>query len=124
MRLTTRMHGFTDSLLSLVLLVMPWVMGFGNSVAGVVAMAAGAIVLLLTLTTDFEAGIVKQLQVSIHLWMDGIVGLLLALSPWVIGFDRTVWMPHLAAGILLVIIALLTNTIPERDRRRRDPRLR
>ena len=122
MRLTTRMHGYSDFLLSAVLLMIPWVMGFGDSVAGIVAMTAGAIVLLLTLTTNFEAGVVKRVEVPVHLWTDGIVGLLLALSPWLVGFDRTTWIPHVAAGVLLVLLALVTNTVPERDRRRSDTR--
>jgi hypothetical protein len=123
MRLTTRMHGYTDYVLSAVLLIVPWVMGFGDSVAGVTAMMAGAIVLLLTLSTNFEAGVVKRMEVPVHLWIDGILGLLLALSPWLIGFDRTTWIPHLAAGILLVLLALVTNTVPEVDRRRSEPRI-
>lgn len=120
MRLTTRMHGYIDYVLSAVLLIAPWVLGFGDSVAGMVAMGAGVIVLLLTLTTNFEAGIVKRVEVPIHLWIDGVLGLLLALSPWLIGFDRTTWIPHLIAGILLVLFALITNTVPGRDRRRSD----
>lgn len=122
MRLTTRIHGYIDYGLGLALLALPWVMGFGGSTAGVVSMAAGVIALVLTLTTNFEAGIIKGVEVPVHLWMDGLLGLLLALSPWVMGFDQTVWIPHVAAGVLLVIFALVTNTIPERDRRRPGPR--
>jgi hypothetical protein len=55
---------------------------------------------------------------SVHLWLDGIGGIVLAASPWVLGFDDRVWIPHLAFGLFEVSAALLTDTIPAYERRR------
>lgn len=117
MRLTTRVHGYLDFLIAAVLLAMPWIAGFGGSTAGSSAMIAGGLVLVLALVTNFEAGVVKWLEVPLHLWIDGVVGLLLALSPWLLDADRTTWIPHVAVGAFMIVAALITNTVPERDRR-------
>jgi hypothetical protein len=117
MRLTTRMHGTADYLVGAALLILPWVGGFGSDAAGVVAMIFGAAVIAHALVTNFEMGVLRLIQVPLHLWLDGVGGLLLALSPWLIGFDRTAWIPHVALGGVLILSALLTDTVPVRDRR-------
>jgi hypothetical protein len=43
---------------------------------------------------------------------------LLAVSPWLFSFDRSVWLPHLIVGLLLVAAAVFTRTIPGYERRR------
>lgn len=117
MRLTTRIHGYLDYLVAALLVGLPWVAGFGASPAGFVAMGAGAAILLLTLVTNFESGRIPRLEVAAHLWIDGLVGLLLALSPWLLEFDRTAWIPHVAMGGVIILVAFITDTVPERDRR-------
>lgn len=117
--LATRTHALLDYALGLLLLAAPWLLGFaGPGGATRVPMAAGALLLLYSLTTDYEFGAVRQLQVPVHLWLDGILGVVLAISPWLFGFDRDVWIPHVAAGVLLVLVAFLTDTIPGYERRR------
>ncbi|MBV9774576.1 MAG: hypothetical protein JO040_11535, partial [Gemmatimonadetes bacterium] len=71
-----------------------------------------------SLFTDYELGAVRRLQMPVHLWLDGLGGILLAASPWIFGFDQTVWIPHVAAGAFEVLAALVTNTIPSYERRR------
>lgn len=117
MRLTTRSHGYLDFLLAAVLLPLPWVAGLGGSAAGVTALIAGASILVVTLATNFEMGLVTWLEIPLHLWIDGVLGLLLALSPWLFGFDRTTWIPHVGVGMLIILSALITDTVPRRDRR-------
>ena len=117
MRLSTRTQGIFDLCLGALLLVLPWVAGFGASTGGIVLSLAGVASAALTLLTNFEIGRARILEVPMHLWADGVLGLLLALSPWLMGFDRVVWIPHVAAGIILCVAAFLTNTVPARDRR-------
>jgi hypothetical protein len=61
---------------------------------------------------------VRRLPMPVHLWLDGLSGLLLAASPWLFGFDQQVCAPHVALGILEVLAAFLTNTVPGYERRR------
>ena len=49
-------------------------------------------------------------------------GRVVALSPWLLGFDRTVWLPHVAVGVLLAVLAFVTHTVPGYDRRQNSSR--
>ncbi len=119
MRLPTRIHGMLDYLLGVLLVASPWLLGFAdNAGARWVPVALGAAVLLYSLLTDYEMGAVKTLQVPAHLLMDALGGVLLAASPWMLGFDERVWQPHVALGLVLVVVAAVTNTVPGYERRR------
>ena len=48
----------------------------------------------------------------VHLWIDGLAGALLAVSPWLFGFSELVWAPHLIVGLLEIGAALFTHTAP------------
>ena len=52
--------------------------------------------------------------------MVGLGGALLAVSPWLFGFDQSVWIPHVAAGVFSIVTATVTDTIPRYERRRAD----
>ncbi|HEU0301205.1 MAG TPA: SPW repeat protein [Longimicrobium sp.] len=120
MRLPTRVHGMLDYLLGALLIASPWVFGFGAGGAeSWVPVALGAGIVLYSLLTDYELGVVKRLQMPVHLLLDAVGGLLLAVSPWLFGFDTLVWTPHVALGLAQVAIAAVTNTVPGYDRRRR-----
>ncbi|HEX8672901.1 MAG TPA: SPW repeat protein [Longimicrobium sp.] len=119
MRIPTRVHGVLDYLMGALLIAAPWLLGFatgGPEQWVPVGVGAGAI--LYSLFTDYELGAVKRIQVPMHLLLDGIAGVVLIASPWVLGFDEKVWIPHVVAGALEVVTAFFTNTIPAYERRR------
>jgi hypothetical protein len=119
MRLTTKIHGIVDYLVALVLIALPWVVGIGIAgPAGIIPILAGLAVALNAVATDFELGALKRLQIPLHLWIDGFVGLLLAVSPWILSFDQIIWLPHVIFGLLIMGLAFLTDTVPGYDRRR------
>lgn len=119
MRLSTRVHGVLDYLAGALIAASPWLLGFARGGAETwVPVAVGGSALVYSLFTDYEAGVVRRLQVPVHLWLDAIGGVVLAGSPWVLGFDDRVWVPHLAFGAFEVVAALLTDTIPAYERRR------
>lgn len=118
MRLPTRMHGVLDYTVGALLIALPWLMGFGGTVAGWVLVAVGATTIVYSAFTDYEPGVVKRLQMPLHLWLDGLAGVLLAVSPWLFGFDTEVWIPHVAVGLFEIAAAVVTDTIPAYDRRR------
>jgi hypothetical protein len=119
MRLPTRIHGMLDYLLGALLIASPWALGFGAGGAETwVPVGLGALLLLYSLFTDYELGLVKRLQMPAHLLLDVLSGLLLAVSPWLFGFDTHVWMPHVVLGLAEVAVAAVTNTVPGYDRRR------
>lgn len=118
--LSTRMHGYIDLAVGALLIVLPWALGFRASGAETwVPVLIGLAVISYSLLTEYEVGRQPRIDIPVHLWMDALAGLLLAISPWLLGFDREAWMPHLAAGIVLIVLALFTNTVPGFDRRSR-----
>ena len=119
MRLPTRIHGMLDYALGALLIAAPWVLGFAAGGAETwVPVALGVGVLGYSLFTDYELGVVKRIQVPVHLWLDAIGGVFLAVSPWLFGFDGDVWIPHVALGVLELLTAAVTETIPGYERRR------
>ena len=118
MRVSTRVHGIIDDLIGAALVASPWLLAYGIAgPAGWVAVAGGLAIILNTLTTDFEMGRFRSIPIPVHLWIDAVLGLFLAVSPWLLSFDQTAWAPHLAAGILIILVAFLTATVPGYDRR-------
>lgn len=119
MRLPTRIHGMLDYLLGALLIASPWLFGFAdNEGARWVPVVLGAGVLLYSAFTDYELGVVKKLQMPAHLLLDALGGVLLAVSPWMLGFDERVWMPHVVLGAVELVTAAITNTVPGYERRR------
>ena len=116
--LSTRVHGVLDYLVGALLIGAPWIFGFARGGAETwVPVVLGVAALLYSLFTDYELGLVRRLDMSVHLWLDALSGLLLAVSPWLFGFDQHVWIPHLVLGILEIGVASITNTIPGYERR-------
>ena len=119
MRLPTRIHGVLDYLIGALLVGAPWLFGFAAGGAETwVPVAAGVLVVLYSLFTDYEMGAVRRIEMPVHLFMDAILGILLAVSPWVLGFDTVAYLPHLVLGLVSVATAAVTDTIPGYERRR------
>lgn len=111
--LPTRAHGYVDYLMGVLLIAAPWLLGFGRGGAETwVPVLLGAGVIIYSLCTDYETGVVKAIPMPTHLWLDGLGGALLAASPWLFGFNEHVWAPHLIFGLLEVGAALVTQTTP------------
>lgn len=116
----TRVHGITDYLGGLLLLLAPELFGF-SEVGGAavwIPRILGALILGQALLTSYELGVFKILPMSAHLGMDYIVGLGLALSPFLFGFNENpanVWLPHVVAGAGIFLITVLTETEPRYD---------
>ena len=116
--LSTRAHGMVDYPVGALLVASPWLLGFARGGAETwVPVALGIALLAYSALTDYELGLVKRIQMPIHLWLDALGGLLLAVSPWLFAFDEHVWLPHLLIGIAEVGVAFLTDTIPGYERR-------
>ncbi|HEX2093595.1 MAG TPA: SPW repeat protein [Longimicrobiaceae bacterium] len=119
LRLPTRIHGVLDYLVSALLIASPWLLGFHRGGAETwVPVVLGVGTVIYSLLTDYELGVARELQMTVHLWLDGISGILLAASPWVFGFDERVWIPHVAFGVFEMAAAVVTDTIPSYERRR------
>jgi len=111
----TAVHGAIDYLWAVALIAAPWALGFGSMWAeAMVPLFLGAGAIFYSLFTEYECGAVGVVPIRWHLRLDLAAGLLLAASPWLFGFARTVWVPHVTFGTFAIVAALVTRTVPKR----------
>ncbi len=109
----TKVHGVLDYVSGGLFLASPWLFGFADKPAAKwVPVAAGTAALSSSLFTDYEAGVVRKLPMKTHLSLDLAEGALLAASPWLFGFSKKVYLPHLLFGIFAIGAGALTKQTP------------
>lgn len=107
--INTTLHAVLDYLSAIVLVACPWVLRFNESTtATAVAVFAGILIFIMSILTDYEGGSIHIIPMRVHLNIDLILGILLAASPWILGFKDEVYVPHLALGIIAIIASLFT----------------
>ena len=110
--LSTRVHGVLDYIMGILLIASPWIFNFANEGPETnIPVILGIGVIVYSFFTNYEMGAVKMISVNTHLWLDGLAGLFLAVSPWLFNFDEYIYVPHLVLGILVVMAALTTQTV-------------
>ncbi|MBW8682978.1 SPW repeat domain-containing protein [Chitinophaga rhizophila] len=108
----TRMHGYLDYIVAVLLIAAPWILGFYNGGAeSWVPIGMGIATIIYSLLTDYELGIYRRLNMSTHLTLDVMSGILLALSPWLFGFAGEVWLPHVIVGVFEIGAASATKIV-------------
>ncbi|MFN3403992.1 MAG: SPW repeat protein [Cytophagaceae bacterium] len=112
--ISTRTHGYMDYVIGALLIISPWLFGFSLGGAETwIPVAIGVMVLVMTMFTDHEVSVSRQLSMTAHLSIDVISGIFLALSPWIFGFNNLVYLPHLLVGIFMVGSGFFTYLVPE-----------
>jgi hypothetical protein len=119
--ISTKAHTVIGLVVGALLIVAPYLLGFSdNTAATVVPMIIGAFIILNELITTSPLSLVKLIPMKMHIILDVVTGLVLAISPWLFGFfsveNPIQWVPHLVVGIMVMGYALLTTTADERDR--------
>jgi hypothetical protein len=109
----TRIHGILDYLMGIVLIALPWVLGLNEGgLQTWLPVVLGAGVIVYSLLTDYELGVVKTIPMPVHLGLDIAGGLLLAVSPWLFRFADEARVPYVVLGLFEVVAALVTQTVP------------
>ncbi|OKL39751.1 SPW repeat protein [Pontibacter flavimaris] len=109
----TRFHGILDYVVGLLFIAAPWLFGFSDvGDATWVMVVAGILILLQTIFTDFEVGLIHKIPMQSHLMVDFGLGVILALSPWLFSFADRVYMPHLIGGVFAILASLTTHRRP------------
>jgi hypothetical protein len=110
----TKIHGAVDYLVGALLIAAPWLFDFADGGAQQwIPIALGAGVILYSLLTDYEFGVMRAIPMPIHLLLDIAGGAFLAVSPWLFGFSDDVWIPHVVVGLIDIATAAMTRTQPE-----------
>lgn len=114
----TKVHGALDYIVGLALIGAPWIFGFASvgGAAVVIPIVLGIGLILYSIFTKYEWGLVKVLGMPYHLIIDVVAAVFLALSPWIFGFydePLNVWLPHVVVGIAVILVVIFSQTQPE-----------
>lgn len=108
--ISSKVHTIIGLAVGVILLFAPQLFGFSDhETATSVTMAVGVFIILSELITTSRISPLKLVPMRIHLVLDYLTGVFLAVSPWVFGFSEVVWVPHLLVGILVVGYAAFTD---------------
>lgn len=109
----TKVHGILDYIIGLALIAAPWLFGFADNGPGTwTPVILGGGVILYSLITDYELGVVPIIKMPAHLVIDAMGGAFLAVSPWLLGYADHVWVPHVIVGVMEILVALITVRTP------------
>ena len=113
--LPTKVHGLLDYLVGIALAISPYLLW--TTKMGVdlwIPLLAGVALIVISVCTDYEWGAAKTFTMRSHLTLDLLLGIFLAISPWLFGFADVVFVPFLVFGAFEIIAALVTKLEPER----------
>jgi hypothetical protein len=109
----TKIHGLLDYVSGLILIASPWLFDFADGgVKMWLPVILGVSALLYSLLTNYELGAVKKIEMPVHLTLDLLSGILLAVSPWLFGFSEDVYLPHLVLGLFEIVASVMTKKTP------------
>lgn len=114
----TRIHAVLDYLVGALLILLPLAWLDDYPVAAYVPMILGAGTIVYSLITRYEYSAAKLIPMPVHLGIDAVAGIFLAISPWLFGFADDIWAPHVVVGLLELGVTALSRRIPD------DARLR
>jgi hypothetical protein len=109
-RFVTRdIHAYLDYPVAVVLIAAPFVLRLGEShpVAQWLSVATGIAALILTIFTDHRLGIFRVLPYSVHVAVDGFVGLTFVVAPFIVGFSGLdAWFYWVNGAAVVTVVAL------------------
>lgn len=103
-------HGIIDYLYGVSLICTPWVFGLDeNGAETFILYIAAAIVFTYSLLTKYQLSIAKIISMKTHLFLDGMVSSFLLAYPWMFGFARKNYLPHVLFGAAGFVVILLSS---------------
>ena len=108
--ITPRVHGILDYLVGAALIAAPFLLDI-DGLPALVVQVFGAIAIAYSVITDYPLGVLKLLSYQHHLRVDVVWGVLLAASPWLLGFGHEparFWICHVGAGVLGMLTPMLS----------------
>jgi hypothetical protein len=114
----TKVHGALDYIVGIALILAPMLFGFMNvgGAAVIIPIVLGIGLILYSLFTRYEWGLVKVLGMPYHLIFDVVASLFLAASPFLFGFANqplNVWLPHVVVGLTVIVVVIFSQSQPE-----------
>jgi len=108
--ISRKTHGGLDYGTAILLIVSPWLFGFSDlEPAKTITIAAGILIIMMSLFTNYELGFIKAIPMQIHLYADILLGLFLIASPWLFNFSDETYLFHVIMGLFSVVAGIITN---------------
>lgn len=110
---TRNIHAYLDYPVALALIVLPFILGLGqsNPMALWLSVATGVAAFVLTVLTDHHLGIWRVLPYKLHLTVDLIVGITFLLAPSLFGFSGLDAVFYWVNGA--AVVAVISLSAPE-----------
>jgi hypothetical protein len=108
-------HAALEPLIAIVIIAAPWIFGFSNvDDAKTVCIAVGVVMLIAGSMTDWRFSIARVIPLRVHMTTDLLLGAVLILSPFVLGFSDEGGATRFTviAGVLEIGAALATRWEP------------
>ncbi|MEL7256799.1 MAG: hypothetical protein AAFN80_03015 [Pseudomonadota bacterium] len=104
--ITKSLHAYLDYPVALGLIAMPFLFGLGdvNILAFWLSVVTGGAALLLTILTDHHLGLIRVLPYSLHLAVDGAVGIVFAAAPFALGLVGVEFWYYLVLGLTVLMV--------------------
>lgn len=113
--ITQRIHAFLDYPVAISLIVLPYLLGLGesNPIALYLSIATGIAAFILTILTNHHLGLIRIIPYKIHLLVDLIVAIVFIASPFIFSFkgiDACFYWLNGASVLIVVSLHKPKNT--------------
>ena len=104
--ITKTVHAYLDYPVALGLIAMPLLFSLGATepLAFWLSVVTGIAALALTVFTDHHLGIIRVLPYSLHLTVDGLVGIAFVAAPVVLGFIGLDFWYYMVLGLTVLAV--------------------
>ncbi|MEZ4817525.1 MAG: hypothetical protein R2776_06105 [Flavobacteriaceae bacterium] len=106
---TKQIHAYLDYPVAIALMALPYLLGLGNSNAAALYLSVivGVAALVLTVFTNHQLGLVRVIPYKIHLLVDGLVGFVFVLAPFIFSFQGLDALYYwIFGGTVLTVVSL------------------
>jgi hypothetical protein len=113
--MSIKSHGAFDYLIGAILLIAPWLFGLGDiPLARDILFVSGLVLIAYSLLTRYPYGALKFIPTSVHLVLDGIMGVFLIIAPVLFRFQESLTHGQFSLFVLLGMstLALVALTTP------------
>ncbi|POH68444.1 MULTISPECIES: SPW repeat domain-containing protein [Cryobacterium] len=111
----TKVHAVLDYVVAIALILAPTIFMFEEvgGAAVIVPRVLGVGLILYSLFTRYELGLIKVIGMPIHLVFDVLASIVLIASPFLFGFADeapNAWLPHIVVGIAVILVVLCSKS--------------
>ncbi|ANP73992.1 SPW repeat domain-containing protein [Cryobacterium arcticum] len=113
----TKVHAVLDYVVAIALILAPTIFMFEEvgGAAVIIPRILGVGLILYSLFTRYELGLVKVIGMPVHLVFDIVASVFLIASPFLFGFINeapNAWLPHIAVGVAVILVVLCSKSQP------------